>query len=356
VIVSKSKPQYQELVRLTPGCYFGDISLVIECPVMATITSSTAIVLLKIQKDDFTRFFSETPDLLAEFEIKVLGPRTELRHVIKHSIGLQLFRRHLEGEFSTENIDFWVAAKEFEDADTAAKRTDIGQRLWTEFVSAEATRQVNLKAAVRDPIHAQVLKKHYPFDLYSKARDEIFFLMEKDNYERFRKGPLFSVLLTRIGSYRALDNSTFKQAVDQRLSQRHITLPHSPSHGHPGGARSSLSDIDEATGADAEPAAPAAADDASAPAAATASSAAAGGVAPSASPSPGPGSRESGGSGASTPQKPVKSSHHDERRKSSMKAFEALTGYPGIAGGGRHEAIEEEHEERSTRESPTPLG
>ena len=63
--------------------------------------------------------------------------------------------------------------------------------------------------------------KQYSIDMFKAAREEIYFLMSKDNFARFRKSKFFEQLLTDVQAYEAsiVDQSAVETA-NRRLSEQ----------------------------------------------------------------------------------------------------------------------------------------
>lgn len=58
------------------------------------------------------------------------------------SDGLDAFRAFLKSEFSEENIEFWLACEDFKKTTSAAKIASKAQRIYSEFIQADAPQEV----------------------------------------------------------------------------------------------------------------------------------------------------------------------------------------------------------------------
>ncbi|XP_061752468.1 regulator of G-protein signaling 5-like [Nerophis ophidion] len=98
--------------------------------------------------------------------------------------GLCLFRAFLVSEFSEENIAFYLACEDYKAA-KPSKMAAKARRIYEEFISTDAPREVNLdhvtKALIRENVERPA---RTCFDL---AQARIYTLMEKDCYPRFLK-------------------------------------------------------------------------------------------------------------------------------------------------------------------------
>mmetsp|Transcript_14217 Transcript_14217/g.30373 ORF Transcript_14217/g.30373 Transcript_14217/m.30373 type:complete len:620 (+) Transcript_14217:167-2026(+) len=193
------------LGSLGPGQYFGEMSLVDSDSHMrtATVTSTQKSILLSIDKASFQKLFSCNNNILAEFELRLLKDSAKLKHILAHSLGIASFREFLEAEHAGENIDFWVAVKEFQDneEDDLDKRKEQAKHIFVTFCANYADRQVNLPHTVLAKIDASLHgdAKTIPSDLFDAARHEIFRLLEKDKFERYKKSSTLKSFFGRLG-------------------------------------------------------------------------------------------------------------------------------------------------------------
>lgn len=58
------------------------------------------------------------------------------------SDGLAMFRHFLRSEFSDENLDFWLAVERFKKTRSAIKMATRAAKIYDEFISTTAGRQV----------------------------------------------------------------------------------------------------------------------------------------------------------------------------------------------------------------------
>jgi CRP-like cAMP-binding protein len=94
------------LAQLGPGSYFGEIALISDKPRAATVEAATSCLLMSFSKLNFMKLFAyQTPEAMADFTLKVMQKRSELKHILAHPTGLRLFTKQLESEYSRENVD-----------------------------------------------------------------------------------------------------------------------------------------------------------------------------------------------------------------------------------------------------------
>eukprot|EP00949_MAST-11_sp_MAST-11-sp1_P002923 g2923.t1 len=190
---------------LSKGQYFGEISLVSGEATSASVIARDNSVVLALTKDNFEAFFARRQHLLAEFEMRVLGVKMLLQHVLSHKVGLGLYRKHLQKEYSAENLDFWFAVHNLQRKRrnfTAEEEDWQCRNIFQTYISQDATNQVNLIAKVRDEVY-EAYKASYPMtvEILLTAKEHIFHLMNRDNFSRFKSGALFQELLREINNY-----------------------------------------------------------------------------------------------------------------------------------------------------------
>ena len=177
---------------LVAGNYFGEMALVGDSPRSATVTSTRNSILLSVDKASFTAIFGKNQNSLAEFTLRFFRGSSELRHFVSHSLGMSIFRIFLRKSIAEENLDFWIAANEFKKSSQekeSSERKEDGMKWAKEIVSVyvkdSSDHQVNLPCSLQKSIEESAF--HY--DLFTNAADEIYQLMVRDNYARFKRTP-----------------------------------------------------------------------------------------------------------------------------------------------------------------------
>jgi len=204
VRVETNHDEGTNLGTLGPGQYFGEMSILFsdEHARNATVVvSSDKAILLSIDKDSFQRIFgSSNNTLAAEFELRVLKHSANLKHILAHPLGVTSFRDFLEKEHAGENIDFWSAAEDFATCTCESTRTEKATSIWLLFCAEYADRQVNLPHSITSKLDDCInTKNEFEPDLFDAAKKEIFKLMERDNFGRYKKSTEFSDFMSRLG-------------------------------------------------------------------------------------------------------------------------------------------------------------
>ncbi|NXU67634.1 RGS4 protein, partial [Horornis vulcanius] len=112
--------------------------------------------------------------------------------------GLAAFRAFLKSEYSEENIEFWVSCEEYKKTKSPAKLSPKARKIYDEFISVQATKEVNLDSCTREKTSHNVLEP--TLSCFDEAQRKIFTLMEKDSYRRFLKSPYYLDLVSPPGT------------------------------------------------------------------------------------------------------------------------------------------------------------
>ncbi|XP_028270001.1 regulator of G-protein signaling 3-like isoform X2 [Parambassis ranga] len=124
---------------------------------------------------------------------QVLQWAESLEALMTNQYGLAVFRHFLRSEFSEENLDFWLAVERFKRTRPLSKMAARAMKVYEEFISTNAARQVNVDSAVRE-LTNQSLQLGVSPASFQLAQDQIFSLMETDSYPRFLKSRLYAQL------------------------------------------------------------------------------------------------------------------------------------------------------------------
>ncbi|XP_065822563.1 regulator of G-protein signaling 3-like [Labrus bergylta] len=124
---------------------------------------------------------------------EVLRWAESLEALLTNQYGLAVFRHFLRSEFSEENLDFWLAVEKFKRSRPLGKMAIRASKIYDEFISTKAARQVNVDSSVRESTNQSLRLRVNP-DCFQLAQDQIFGLMETDSYPRFLKSHLYAQL------------------------------------------------------------------------------------------------------------------------------------------------------------------
>lgn len=187
------------VVRLAEGAYFGEISMLTGKPHRATVQAHSHVVLLAVTKEGFDHFFRGSEQLLAEFQMRMLGfSEINLDLCLKHTLARTLFRNHLENEHSEEHLNFWEEANAWHvGKEGPGSYSDI----CANYIGGDSKTPIN----VIDRMWQSVKDKGEVEGVFDECIEECYNLMKRDNYSRFKTGPLFKELMDAICCYTQQD-------------------------------------------------------------------------------------------------------------------------------------------------------
>eukprot|EP00475_Leptophrys_vorax_P039185 TRINITY_DN7033_c0_g1_i1.p1 TRINITY_DN7033_c0_g1~~TRINITY_DN7033_c0_g1_i1.p1 ORF type:complete len:687 (-),score=177.65 TRINITY_DN7033_c0_g1_i1:93-2153(-) len=193
-----------EVCRIGPGRYFGELALVTDAPRGATARAHTKCVILSITRAKFVHFFEKHPEAGADFQIKLAKYQIKMEQLLAHPRGCEYFLKHCKSEYSEENIQFYLAVKELE-----SKASKMSQEEFTreassiveEYVSESSSAQVNLSGDMKKNLVIAMKAGKLDSHSFVQAKKEIFDLMMRDSFPRFKSSPLFQEFLREMEAY-----------------------------------------------------------------------------------------------------------------------------------------------------------
>ena len=152
--------------------------------------------------------------LRAEMLIKLLRNEASLRVVLDHKHGRQLFDMYLKAEFADESLRYYELIEGMEGRMKGKKAPSLAElrSMVDEYVVNNAPLQVNIPSKLQKSIIAQLVDADkQPWDQAAKiselwpqlrkAQRELYELMAKDNFRRFKASSPWSSLLESLGAY-----------------------------------------------------------------------------------------------------------------------------------------------------------
>ena len=120
-----------------------------------------------------------------------------LRRMLLTDTGLEHVGKHMEKEFSKENLTFWLAVREYRTSSAGqgeSERTAAAKKIIEHYVKHDAEEEVNLPHTIKEAVMTSFQKcvdgsKPPETSLFNDAEEEIFKLMERDAYARFKANP-----------------------------------------------------------------------------------------------------------------------------------------------------------------------
>lgn len=193
-----SRSMSMDIGHLGPGKYFGEMALVAHSTRAASVVSNTHAILMSVGADVFHKIFDANPQALCEFKLRCLQEKAELKHILAHPTGLSMFNVFLKKELADENIQFWVAVNNFKSDVSNAAAKD----LYDKYISESAELQVNVPGKMRKQVNKLVAgEAAVGADIFEGCQTEIYKLMVRDNFARFKKTPEFKDFFENLGIF-----------------------------------------------------------------------------------------------------------------------------------------------------------
>ena len=196
------KSNTKQLGVLGPGKYFGEMALVQQCERTASVICKTHAILMSIEASVFHKLFDNNPEALIEFKLRCLGEKAELKYILTHTNGLAMFETFLKTELADENIMFWRYVNNFKNNPTKQLAIEI----YNNFVSESAPTQVNIPGKLRSSLtetikglESDAAESELSAELFKASQAEIYKLMVRDNFARFRRTDDFKEFFKRLG-------------------------------------------------------------------------------------------------------------------------------------------------------------
>lgn len=204
--------QSTHTASLGVGDYFGEAALLFNIPRTATLTATTDCTVLRFSCSQFHHIFARNATAMAEFILRLDPGALSLELTLLHVKAREFFRQHLESEFSSEALNFFLAAQRAADDHHASAEETLQcvRDLTDTYIRASAPSQVNIRARCRCEVERVVdsttMVTQSPPSAWAdrvllNARREVFKLMERDGFPRFKQGPAFGELLVAGRAY-----------------------------------------------------------------------------------------------------------------------------------------------------------
>ncbi|CAM1299021.1 RGS20 (predicted) [Pycnogonum litorale] len=112
--------------------------------------------------------------------------------LMRCAAGREIFRDFLRGEYSEENIMFWLACEDLKNETNPELVEEKARLIYEDYISILSPKEVSLDARVRDIINRNMVEPMpHTFD---EAQLQIYTLMHRDSYPRFVNSPIYRKL------------------------------------------------------------------------------------------------------------------------------------------------------------------
>ena len=189
------------LGKYGPGAYFGEMALISDSPRSATVYALGKTILLSIEKKSFRELFLTDDGVLAEFQLRVLQGRSQLHHLLSHSEGVKAFRAFLTEECADENLDFWEDCNSFQQSSYENKKEvhEKAKYIFDRYCIETAEKEVNISSDERNELLHKLNTCCVSLDMFEESQIEIYNVMNRDNYARFKTSDSFKTFFGKLG-------------------------------------------------------------------------------------------------------------------------------------------------------------
>ncbi|XP_050550182.1 regulator of G-protein signaling 20 isoform X2 [Spodoptera frugiperda] len=112
--------------------------------------------------------------------------------LMRSAAGRKVFRDFLRGEYSEENIMFWLACEELKRETDPDAVEEKARFIYEDYISILSPKEVSLDSRVREIVNRNMVEPTpHTFD---EAQLQIYTLMHRDSYPRFVNSPLYKTL------------------------------------------------------------------------------------------------------------------------------------------------------------------
>ncbi|KAJ8980594.1 hypothetical protein NQ317_018722 [Molorchus minor] len=142
---------------------------------------------------------SNNSDLMVNCETDPPPSLEEIRNwgrsfdkLMRSAAGRKFFRDFLRGEYSEENILFWLACEELKRETNPEAVEEKARIIYEDYISILSPKEVSLDSRVREIVNRNMVEPTpHTFD---DAQLQIYTLMHRDSYPRFVNSPLYRSL------------------------------------------------------------------------------------------------------------------------------------------------------------------
>ena len=144
----------------------------------------------------FIMFDMDDSGTLSKAEFKSMVEATVLLNLSRLlATGEKYIEAQMAEEFSTENLAFWHAARDFREKVGEEERAAEAKKIMERFILDGVDEEINLPSLLKSKllqdwaVSLSGADRTPPVNLFADAENEIFMLMERDTFKRFKENP-----------------------------------------------------------------------------------------------------------------------------------------------------------------------
>jgi CRP-like cAMP-binding protein len=197
---------------LFPGDYFGEMALLNHTERLATIVATSTTVLITITRANFYTCFQETPQLIAEFLVRMKGIHVDLETLLGYSKSRKEFATYLSSVKSHalscyEEIEaFELSASQDQDMPRAVQVAQIIEKYLIEgashFVDTKSSCQNTM---IISTVPDDLEESNINADFFNDLKVFLKIHLETEMLPKFKDSELFQVLKKRMRTYDDID-------------------------------------------------------------------------------------------------------------------------------------------------------
>jgi len=128
-----------------------------------------------------------------------LNEGVTLRTILMDETSRKAYQVFLEGEFSSENLEFWTEVFHFQQT-SQDKLRSLAHHIFQTYIRKNAPSQVNIPAQMVADVKQKLEISRVTQNFFDRPFAEVYRLMEKDSYRRFMSSPQGELMKLRLTS------------------------------------------------------------------------------------------------------------------------------------------------------------
>ena len=198
------------LATLYSGDYFGEMALLNHTKRLATITTTSTTVLLAITRDNFHACFQETPQLIAEFVVRMKGAKVNLESLLEYSKARIEFANFLnsiqchELACYDEIQTFESIVKQMPKSDGMSP-SDQARSIINKYFHDGGSHFISLDSLRQNPSLEENNECIVSADFFNDAKVSLKNHMENELLPKFKQTDEFGIFLKRMRTYDEID-------------------------------------------------------------------------------------------------------------------------------------------------------
>lgn len=124
---------------------------------------------------------------------------TTLQHVVDDNHSMLSFEQFLADEYTSENLDFWDSVNKFQkkfDPNNSRNNKMLARGILNMFILEDSPLQINIASKQREKVEKTVYSpEKVPIDVFNGAQKEVYLLMGRDAWTRFKSSEYWTKLL-----------------------------------------------------------------------------------------------------------------------------------------------------------------